>query len=967
MKNNLLKAALLAAISPAILQAADEKITWDDHIFSIMEESCVSCHNPDKAKGGLDLASYTNLMKGGSSGASVTAGDPTASMLYKVMAHLEEPFMPKGKDKLPKEKIDLVGKWITGGLLETSSSKAKKAKAAVNIALSPNAATGKPDGPAAQPEHLPIEPAVVTQRAAAISAMATSNWAPVVAVAGQKQVLLYNSDTLQPTGVLPYNEGFIESLKFSPNGSLLVAGGGRGGKSGRAVAWDVKSGKQLLTLGQEYDTVLGADISADHAYIALGSPGKRIKVHDTSSGEALHNIKKHSDWVTAVSFSPDGVLLATGDRQGGVYVWEAFSGNLFYTLAGHKGGITGLSWRIDSNALATACEDGSVRLFAMSNGRQYRTWKAHNDILSIHFGRHGQIVTSGRDKQVKIWGQDAKMIKALPAFKELPLEVTFTHNGKRIIVGDWNGELTVWDPVAAKQIGTLSANPPTVATRIKQAEAALTAAKAETAKAKAALDAVNASTAKTAKALQDAKTAVATKTKEKNDADAKVNKSKADATNATKARGDALAKLDGLKKAHAALVASIKPHEANLAKAKADETKWKAELASRKAETDYLKTASDRVVALAKKSPQDASLKAASTKASDALKAMQAAFAESDKQTKAAATLLKTSTDQITAIKTKVEASTKTVQATQADYTKKDAANKAAAAAAAEATKLATAKAAELKAAQANLTKADAAHKAQAGKVKAPTDAYTAAANNEKAVVSKLALWKAEQFNLERHKVITALDAKANELAELQAAHDAAKSEYDQAQGKVTAIEKEKAAIPAKLDALGKELAQRQQRATAEAQKLGGLNRSVMDKEAFLKKFDTLAGELDSLSQKESGNNELSQAAKGMKEGVRQQLINDLNNAKATRDAQVQTVEVAKDDVDLTNKEIAALKAKPAQLDTQIQALAKSRDELKAKFTAAKASFDAIAKEQETGKAKVAEMTKQYLDMLPKG
>ena len=240
---------------------AQDKTTWEDHVFSLLETSCVSCHNPDKLKGGLDLSSYQNLLKGGSSGVAVVPGDPGASLLYKVTARLEEPFMPHKKDKLPDSQVALLKNWISGGLLETASSKAKKAgKSGFNLALKVTS-TGKPEGPPPMPEHLVLEPKVLSERPAAISTLATSPWAPIAAVAGQKQALLYHTDTLEPMAVLPYGEGFIESLKFSPNGALLVAGGGRGGKSGRVIAWDVKTGRQVLKLGQEFDTILSADIT----------------------------------------------------------------------------------------------------------------------------------------------------------------------------------------------------------------------------------------------------------------------------------------------------------------------------------------------------------------------------------------------------------------------------------------------------------------------------------------------------------------------------------------------------------------------------------------------------------------------------------------------------------------------------------------------------------------------------------
>ena len=45
----------------------------------------------------------------------------------------------------------------------------------------------------------------------------------------QKQILLYNTDTYELAGILPFRTGFAYDLKFSGNGKLLIAGGGRPG------------------------------------------------------------------------------------------------------------------------------------------------------------------------------------------------------------------------------------------------------------------------------------------------------------------------------------------------------------------------------------------------------------------------------------------------------------------------------------------------------------------------------------------------------------------------------------------------------------------------------------------------------------------------------------------------------------------------------------------------------------------
>ena len=104
--------------------------------------------------------------------------------------------------------------------------------------------------------------------------MTASPWAPLVAVSGHQQVLLFHSDNLALVGVLPFPEGEPFDSGLSRNGNLLLAGGGRGAQSGRVALWDVVTGKRLATLGQEYDAVLAADIGlTNHRLPSAGPAG----------------------------------------------------------------------------------------------------------------------------------------------------------------------------------------------------------------------------------------------------------------------------------------------------------------------------------------------------------------------------------------------------------------------------------------------------------------------------------------------------------------------------------------------------------------------------------------------------------------------------------------------------------------------------------------------------------------------
>jgi hypothetical protein len=476
-----LACACLGAVS--VGKAAEppkEKITYEQNVASVFRSRCGSCHNPDKQKGGLNLDNYGSAMRGGGSGKVIEPGDADSSALYLSVSHREEPKMPPNSPKIPDAEIELIRKWIEGGALENSGSAAAvKAKPKFEFKLD-SASLGKPAGTPAMPEDLATEPFVPQARPSAIVAMAASPWAPLVAVAGHKQVLLYRTTDYHLVGVLPFPEGAIYVLKFSRNGDLLLAGGGRGGQSGIAVAWDVKKGNRVFEVGKEYDVVLAADVSPDHGQVVLGGPSKVVRIYNTADGSMAFELRKHTEWITAAEFSPDGVLLATGDRNNGLIVWEAQTGREYFDLRGHQAAITDVAWRLDSNVVASASEDGSVRLWELENGGNLKTFGAHGGgVASLRFAKDGRLLTTGRDRVVRLWDQNGGKQREFEPFGDLALEAVMSHDESKVFAADWTGEVRAWDAKDGKRLANLTVNPAPLAVRYEAARQALTAAQAE--------------------------------------------------------------------------------------------------------------------------------------------------------------------------------------------------------------------------------------------------------------------------------------------------------------------------------------------------------------------------------------------------------------------------------------------------------------------------------------------------------
>jgi hypothetical protein len=332
------------------------------------------------------------------------------------------------------------------------------------------------------PHDLLLEPVVHTSRSGAVVSIAGDPRGPIVAIAAQRQVLLYNTQTLELTGVLPFPEGFPEVVKFSRDGHLVIAGGGIGAKSGHVVVWDVVTGKRLMEAGDEFDEVLAADISPDHHYIALGGPGKMVKIF--KDGKLAFSLKKHTDWIMALAFTSDGKMLISGDRQGGLEVWEVATGGEMFMLPAHKAGVTAISAPAPQ-ACITASEDGTVKMWDLREGKEVKSWNAHNSgTLSAAFAQDGTLVTCGRDKQVRLWNRDGGKIRDLGGFDDVALSAAMSQG--RVVASDWSGTIYVWD-ADGKRLAELTPDPPTLAERVTAGDARIVDLKSRSDQASAAL------------------------------------------------------------------------------------------------------------------------------------------------------------------------------------------------------------------------------------------------------------------------------------------------------------------------------------------------------------------------------------------------------------------------------------------------------------------------------------------------
>ncbi len=112
----------LAFPSPENEKIPENPVIYNDVVHRIIDRNCVSCHNPNKQKGGLLMTNFAALLKGGDGGKVLIPNDPENSELIKRL-HLpiddKEHMPPEGKKHLTQLEIQILEQWILLGASDT--------------------------------------------------------------------------------------------------------------------------------------------------------------------------------------------------------------------------------------------------------------------------------------------------------------------------------------------------------------------------------------------------------------------------------------------------------------------------------------------------------------------------------------------------------------------------------------------------------------------------------------------------------------------------------------------------------------------------------------------------------------------------------------------------------------------------------------------------------------------------------
>ena len=198
----------------------------------------------------------------------------------------------------------------------------------------------------------------------------------------------------------------VVSLAFSPDGSMLAAGGGEASRSGQLTIWNVAD----ATLVREFpdahsDTVYGLEFSADGKFLASAAADKFVKVFNVASGEFVRAFEGHTHHVMDVSWKGDGTALASAGADNAIKVWNVETGEQSRTIATYTRQVTSLQFVGLQDLFVSSSGDKRVFFHTASNGQPAREFKGNTDyVYRAATTPDGKLVVSGgEDGSVRVW------------------------------------------------------------------------------------------------------------------------------------------------------------------------------------------------------------------------------------------------------------------------------------------------------------------------------------------------------------------------------------------------------------------------------------------------------------------------------------------------------------------------------------------------------------------------------------
>lgn len=216
---------------------------------------------------------------------------------------------------------------------------------------------------------------------------------------------------------------------------------------------DITPISALQVFGGSLDTV---DFSPDGSLLASGGRDKAVRIWDVENGANIAVLAGHEDWVTSIRFSPDGTLLASGGRDHTIWLWDTTSWTLKRLIHEHQAEVKSIAFTPDNQFMISGSLDGMVRIEHLDYPTEAQIFQNFGGgVWSMAVSPDGTTLAIGGENSsiwlMGFWDKEQAWVTLLDAHKTPVTTLAWSPDGTHLLSGEQNGHLILWDVEQAKK------------------------------------------------------------------------------------------------------------------------------------------------------------------------------------------------------------------------------------------------------------------------------------------------------------------------------------------------------------------------------------------------------------------------------------------------------------------------------------------------------------------------------------